>query len=110
MSYDEREEEIVVEVLKCEVCEKALSDWAGNVMIPEDYSPNDVSSGTLDDLQIWCKECTVKLDEEGTGRKYHNLWELKWVKEEREKILQNSLYADNFSERIKEKMHKLINS
>jgi hypothetical protein len=36
----------------------------------------------INSLEVWCKECTGKLDDKGYGRQYHNLWELSWVKED----------------------------
>lgn len=94
-----------MEKVKCEICEREINDWVGNVMIPEESY-----EGEIDDLQVWCKTCTSTLDSEGKGQKYHNLWELKWVKKDGEKIMQESLYADRFSKRVREKVIKLIKS
>lgn len=62
----------------CVHCEKELSDWSGNVMV----SSNEMLKvGEISRLEVWCKQCTTKLDKTGYGRDYHNLWELSWVKE-----------------------------
>lgn len=91
--------------VKCEICSKVLTDWSGNVMIP-----NDSMDGIIDDLQVWCKSCTVKLDHKGPGRVYHNLWELNWIKQDQEKILRESGYAEKFSGTVKAKVQGIINA
>lgn len=92
-------------IVKCDVCKSPLNDWRGNVMIPRESF-----EGEIDDLQIWCKLCTKKLDREGKGRYYHNLWELSWVKEDGEEILIESSYAGRFSKDVKEKMKRIIDA
>lgn len=90
--------------VKCEVCGESLNNWSGNVMIPRNSF-----EGVIDDLQIWCKECTRRLDKEGKGQHYHNLWELSWIKRDREKILDDkSIYVKRFSQRVKDKVMKII--
>ncbi|AWC31880.1 MULTISPECIES: hypothetical protein [Bacillus] len=62
----------------CLHCEKELENWRGNVMTKKDEM---FSTGVVQGLEIWCKECTSSLDKRGYGTEYHNLWELAWVKE-----------------------------
>ncbi|ERI06479.1 hypothetical protein [Aneurinibacillus aneurinilyticus] len=62
---------------KCDECGKELTDWSGNIMV-EGKSYHD----KIDDFLIWCKECTVRLDRTGEGNKFHNLWELSWLKKD----------------------------
>lgn len=57
----------------CEHCGKVLSDWNGNLMV-------DGSTYLVKEFIIWCKECTRELDREGIGKRYHNIWELSWIK------------------------------
>ena len=87
----------------CEICNKELKDWSGNVMIPK-----KTDDETIEDLQIWCKECTVKEDKQGIGHLYHNLWELSWVKEDGESILNETGYSEQFSKHVKEKLLSII--
>lgn len=89
---------------KCEVCNQEIENWSGNVMILD----NLTSDEEIDDLQIWCKPCTNKLDAEGTGKQYHNLWELSWVKEDGDTIMIDSAYASRFSQKVKNKVDKII--
>jgi hypothetical protein len=62
-----------VEAPYCEHCGKVLDNWTGNVMV-------DASTHLVKEFIIWCKECTRELDRKGYGRRYHNIWELSWVK------------------------------
>lgn len=62
---------------ECAVCEKKLENWAGNVMVDSVEYPDKVNK-----LVIMCKECTAKLDRKGIGQKWHNLWELRWVRDD----------------------------
>ncbi|PHB54582.1 hypothetical protein COE92_14450 [Bacillus wiedmannii] len=61
----------------CLHCKKEIENWSGNIMVKHE----DMDSGVIQGLEVWCKECTVSLDKKGYGDNYHNLWELSWVKE-----------------------------
>ena len=61
----------------CAICQKNLPDWEGNVMVDGQEYPQRVAR-----LQVVCKECTRKLDASGKRRDYHNIWELRWVREQ----------------------------
>lgn len=71
----------------CEKCDKVLDDWMGNIMVPKSQYPDKIPY-----IQIWCKKCTVKLDEVGPGRDYHNLWELNWMQDFPERV--RSIFED----------------
>lgn len=62
---------------KCGVCKDELEDWQGNIMVPE----GDFSAGKISKVWVVCKECTKILDQKGVGQKWHQLWELHWLKE-----------------------------
>jgi len=91
--------------VKCDLCNTPIDNWSGNVMIPKNST-----EGTIDDLQIWCKPCTRKMDSAGPGMNYHNLWELNWIREDREDILKESDYAERFSGKVREKVINIINT
>ena len=61
---------------KCDVCGQELKDWQGNVMI----LTNDFQNRTISEIILICKFCTEELDKKGVGQKWHNLWELAWIK------------------------------
>ncbi len=61
---------------KCDVCKKVLKDWSGNIMIDSKKYHDEI-----EDFQIWCKECTDKLNSEDVDNLYHNIWELSLVKQ-----------------------------
>lgn len=62
----------------CVHCNTELSNWRGNVMVSKKEMFEDKK---VQHLQVWCKECTTRLDKNANGRDYHNLWELSWLKE-----------------------------
>jgi hypothetical protein len=62
---------------KCCVCNKELEDWRGNIMISE----HAFSVKEIPDIRVMCKSCTRDLDDKGVGQKWHNFWELLWLKE-----------------------------
>lgn len=61
---------------RCDECNKSLPEWSGNIMVDNTEYPDKIEY-----IMVWCKECTGKLDRQGAGRQYHNLWELSWVKQ-----------------------------
>ena len=68
----------------CEHCGKVLSDWNGNLMV-------DGSTHLVKEFFIWCKECTRELDRKGIGHRYHNIWELSWIKNDYFQLLRDAL-------------------
>lgn len=102
----EAEGGVKVDNVKCDVCGKTLDSWIGNIMVPHSELDGDV----IYDLQIWCKPCTKELDSKGVGRRYHNLWELSWLKDGGEELLNASSYAKKFTYQAKEKIEKIINA
>lgn len=60
----------------CSSCGKTLKDWHGNVMVDSATWPERTEW-----IKIICKDCTGKLDDAGVGQQYHNLWELRWLKD-----------------------------
>jgi hypothetical protein len=80
----------------CDVCSKELQDWIGNIMISsDDYFRQNPSK--VESVNVFCKSCTRKMDGNGTGKQWHNLWELLWLKESTIYWL-GSLIADLTSE------------
>ena len=73
---------------KCEECEKELKDWSGNIMVPESEYPDNIPY-----FHVWCKECTGKLDKQGRGKTFHNIWELGWIKRDYLKMVEE-LFED----------------
>ena len=62
----------------CVVCEKELPDWQASIMVNNQAFTFEQ---TIDRLEVICKPCSRAMTMEGTPRKYHNIWELSWVKD-----------------------------
>ena len=62
---------------KCCICGEELRDWQGNVMVPQDA----LRGQPVSEVVVICKPCTTRLDERGAGQKWHNLWELVWIRD-----------------------------
>ena len=76
MNGEEPQEGNACRFPKCMECHRDLEDWEGNVMVRS----SDFGDRQIPEIRIICKQCTNALDSAGSGREWHNLWELRWVK------------------------------
>lgn len=91
---------LVTNAPTCLHCEEELSDWCGNVMV-------DFNRPVVEEIEIWCKDCTNDLDKTGIGRKYKHIWELVWVKNEFFALLEQKVVVEDgnpFSDHAKEQL------
>jgi hypothetical protein len=72
----------------CDRCNSKLINWIGNVMVDSQTYHRKINY-----FEVWCKECTNKLDQEGIGERWHSLWELHWVRDDYE-FLQERIQDD----------------
>jgi hypothetical protein len=63
---------------KCDWCDAELPDWTANIMVNTEVY---FKQRTVGRLQVVCKPCTRKLYEQGKSSEWHNLWELRWVRD-----------------------------
>lgn len=56
-------------------------------MLPTKVYMDEHGNRTLDALEVWCKACTRLADEKGLGDKWHNVWELEWLKDRKTAFL-----------------------
>ena len=62
----------------CVVCEKELPDWQASIMVNNHaYNHEHI----IDRLEVICKPCTRAMRGTSDFTKYHNIWELSWVKD-----------------------------
>ena len=62
----------------CVVCGKDLPDWQANLMVDNHAYTYEQR---LDRLRVICKACSRAMIGTPDYSKYHNIWELVWVKE-----------------------------
>ena len=62
---------------ECTHCHRLLDDWHGNVMVPNDSYMNRY----WNEVTVVCKECSRAMTIAGHGRDLHNVWELRWLKD-----------------------------
>jgi hypothetical protein len=86
----------------CDECGKELENWSGNIMVDGNEYPDNIK-----EIFVWCKGCTNKLDAKGVGRKFHNIWELSWLKKSYFDI-EREIFEELKSERSRWQMPALI--
>jgi hypothetical protein len=64
----------------CDECGQSIPSWEGNIMVQS----REFFAGEkrrVSEIIIMCKPCTLRLDESGMGQRWHNMWELAWMKD-----------------------------